>query len=158
MAKRSKTPTMEIAFECETIFVDATCKLHDEQPALNYVKLNVNKYFLQPLPEYIEKTDFFPDHREGDMRARGVQGQARQRNIGGTGAVFVCQALRGSHDGLGREGHVEHKCHEQLQQALTQVKSGLCCTPRAATVRAVVSQKNRSRGHQYDVHGCFPDE
>eukprot|EP00974_Lingulodinium_polyedra_P030460 2932036-Lingulodinium_polyedra.AAC.1 len=59
MAKTAKAPTMEMAVECETIFMDATCKLHDEppQPELNYVKLNVKKYFLKPLPESTEKPD-----------------------------------------------------------------------------------------------------
>ena len=80
MAKTSKTPTMEIAFECETIFVDATCKLHDEQPALNYVKLKVKTVILEAVAVVHRETRLAADHREGD---RGAQG-ARQRNIGGT--------------------------------------------------------------------------
>ena len=74
MAKPAKTPTMEMGFECETIFVDAECKLHDEQPAApSYVKLKVKKYFLKPIPEYFEKPDLLPITVKvtGEPRARG---------------------------------------------------------------------------------------
>ena len=76
MAKTSKTPTMEIAFECETIFVDATCKLHDEQPARNHVKLNVNKYFLKPLLENTEKPDLLPITVKATVEPGGKRGSA----------------------------------------------------------------------------------